>query len=80
MLKTVTVSELRAELAKYLKGLDEGPVAVLSHGKPVAILVEPEMHYALLDRCDMLEDLLRAFRPIARIIKDRSGSGDLGEV
>jgi prevent-host-death family protein len=80
MLKTVTVSELRAELAKYLRGLDEGPVTVLSHGKPVAILVEPEMHYALLDKCDMLDDLLKALRPIARTIEERSDTGDIKAV
>ena len=79
MLKTVTVSELRAELAKYLKGLDEGPVTVLSHGKPIAILVEPEMHYALLDQGSMLEDLLKALRPIARFIVNQSETGDIKE-
>jgi prevent-host-death family protein len=80
MLRTATVSELRAELAKYLKELDEGSVMVLSHGTPVGVLVEPDRYYALLDKCEMLEDLLKALRPIARTIEERSDTGDIKAV
>jgi len=71
MRKTATVSELRAELAKYLKGLEAGPVTVLSHGKPVAMLVEPDTYYALLDKCKMLEDLQEGLLALVKSIEDR---------
>jgi len=43
MLKTATVTELRTELADYLRSLKDGPLLVLSHSRPAAVLVEPEI-------------------------------------
>jgi len=41
MYRTTTVSELRADLSSLLASLKEGPLLVLSHSKPKAVLVEP---------------------------------------
>ncbi len=79
MLRTATVSELRAELARYLKELEEGPLTVLSHGKPIGVLVEPDRYYALLDKCEMLEYLLEGLRAIAKYIEERSVAVDAKE-
>ena len=56
MLRTATVTELRSELASYLDSLREGPLLVLSHSKPAAILIEPEEFDRLLERVEYLED------------------------
>jgi prevent-host-death family protein len=76
MRKVATVSALRAELARYLKRLEEGPVTVLSHGKPVAILIEPEIYYALVDKCEMLENLQEGLLALLQSVADRDVSVD----
>jgi|GEM_PF-1737226 len=58
MYRTTTVSELRADLSSLLASLKEGPLLVLSHSKPKAVLVEPEVFENLLDRIELLEDIM----------------------
>ncbi|NIM95959.1 MAG: type II toxin-antitoxin system prevent-host-death family antitoxin [Anaerolineales bacterium] len=80
MLRTTTVSELRAELASFIKELDDGPIVVLSRSRPAAVLVEPEMFDALLERCEFLEDILDGRRAIAEYLEDRDVAIDAEEV
>lgn len=72
MLKTTTVSELRADLSELIKGLDEGPLLVLSRSRPVAVLVEPEMFDDIIDRFELLEDLVDGRRAVSEYIEDKS--------
>jgi len=80
MIQTVTVTELRAELSDYLDGLAESPVLVLTHGKPAAVLLEPANYEALLDRIELLEDLLDGRRVVAEYSQDPSVAIDAEEV
>ena len=49
MLRTTNVSNLRSDLSSFLKDLDAGPVLILSHSRPTAVLIEPEMFDALVE-------------------------------
>lgn len=65
VLRTTNVSNLRADLSLFLKNLDEGPVLILSHSQPVAMLVDPEMYEGLLEKIEMLEDIIDGRRALA---------------
>ncbi len=80
MLKTTTVSELRSDLSELIKNLDEGPLLVLSRSRPAAVMVEPEMFEAIIDKCELLEDLVDGRRAIAEYIEDNSIAVDAEEV
>ena len=80
MIKTTTITELRAELATLINGLDEGPVMVLARSHPAAVLIEPEMYDALLEKCELLEDLLDGRRLIAEYMEDQNSGVDAEEV
>lgn len=80
MLRTATVTELRAELASYLESLQEGPLLVLSHSKPAAMLVEPAEFDRLLERVEHLEDLLDGRQAIADYLQDPDVALDAEEV
>lgn len=80
MIRTVTVTELRAELSNYLERLAESPVLVLTHGKPAAVLLEPANYESLLDRIELLEDLLDGRRIVAEYAHDPSVAIDAEEV
>ena len=58
--KIVTVSELKANLARVVAQLEARgvPVYVTQHGKPKAVLVKYEEYEALLEKLDDLEDAL----------------------
>lgn len=80
MLKTTTATELRAKLASVLKDLEDGPVLVLSHSRPVAVLVEPELFDAIMEKIDLLEDILDGRRAMAEYLEDREVAVDAEEV
>ena len=80
MIRTATVSELRSELSSYLDGLAEGPVLVLTHGKPAGVLLEPGSYESLLERIELLEDLLDGRRAVAEYRDDPTASIDAEEV
>ena len=65
MFKTTNVSNLRSDLSSYLKNLDEGPVLILSHSRPAGLLIEPEMFDALMEKIELLEDIIDGRRAIA---------------
>ena len=80
MFRTTTVTQLRSELASLLEGLRDGPLLVLSHSKPAAVLIEPEMFENLLERVEYLEDLLDGRQAIAEYLEDPSVAIDAEEV
>lgn len=80
MIQTVTVTELRAELSSYLDSLVESPVLVLTHGKPAAVLLEPANYESLLDRIELLEDLLDGRRIVSEYAQDPSVAIEAEEV
>ena len=41
-MKTISATNLRGQLRDILTGLDDGPVTITKHGKPVAVLAAPE--------------------------------------
>jgi PHD/YefM family antitoxin component YafN of YafNO toxin-antitoxin module len=80
MLKTTTVTELRSSLAMCIDQLDEGPIVVLSRSRPAAVLVEPELFDAMLERLELLEDLLDGRRAVAQYLADPASVLDAEEV
>lgn len=80
MVKTATVSELRAEIADYLKRLEDGPILVMSRSRPTAVLVDPVVFDAMLERIELLEDLLDGRTAVAEYLKDSESAIDAEEV
>ena len=70
MFRTTTVSQLRADLSSLLSSLDEGPLIVLSHSKPKAMLIDPELFDNLVERIELLEDLLDGQRAVTEYLAD----------
>jgi len=80
MLKTTNVSTLRTDLSSFLSDLENGPVLVLSHSRPKAVLVDPELFDALVEKVEMLEDLVDGRRAIAEYRADPELRVDAEEV
>ncbi len=80
MLRTASVTELRSDLAAYLESLQEGPLLVLSHSRPAAVMIEPELFDSLVERVELLEDLLDGRRAIAEYLEDPGAALDAEEV
>ena len=80
MLRTTTVTELRSELSSLLNSLQDGPLLVLSHSKPRAMLIEPEEFDNLLERIENLEDLVDGRQAVAEYHEDPAAALDAEEV
>ena len=80
MLRTTTVTKLRSELATLLGSLQDGPLLVLSPRKPAAVLIEPEMFDNLVERVELLEDLLDGRLAIAEYLENPAIAIDAEEV
>lgn len=80
MLKTVTITELRAELPSYIKGLEDGPVMIMSHSRPAAVLIDPEIYEALVEKIELIEDLVDGRRAMADYRADPDQAVDAEEV
>ena len=80
MLRTATVTELRSDLSSYISKLDEGPLLVLSHSKPKALLIEPELFDNLIERVELLEDLLDGRQALSEYLEDPEMAVDAEEV
>ncbi len=80
MFRITTVTELRADLSSLIASLEEGPLLVLSHSKPKALLIEPDLFDNLLERVELLEDLLDGRQAIAEYIENPDIAVDAEEV
>jgi len=69
MFRTATVTELRSGLASYLQDLEEGPIIVFSHSRPAAVLLEPDVFDAIMEKCELLEDILDGRRALNEYMK-----------
>lgn len=80
MFRTTTITQLRADLSSMLASLEDGPLLVLSHSKPAAMLIDPEMFDNLLERVELLEDLIDGRQAIAEYINNQDIALDAEEV
>ena len=80
MFRTTTVTELRSDLSSILANLEDGPLLVLSHSKPKAMLIEPELFDNLIERVELLEDLLDGRQALAEYIQNPDIALDAEEV
>ena len=80
MLRTTNVSTLRTELSAFLDELQDGPVLVLSHSTPRAVLLDPEVYDSLVERVELLEDLVDGRRAISQYRADPASAEDAEEV
>lgn len=80
MLRSTNVSSLRSDLLAFLKGLDEGPLLILSHSRPAAVMLDPEMFEALVEKIEMLEDLVEGRSAIADYRSNPEHAVDAEEV
>lgn len=80
MFKTTTVTELRSDLARLLKNIDDGPLLVLSHSRPAAVLVDPELFESLIEKCELLEDIIDGRRALSEYMEDRDSAVKAEEV
>jgi PHD/YefM family antitoxin component YafN of YafNO toxin-antitoxin module len=60
--------------------LGEGPVLVLSRSRPAAVLVEPDAFGAILERLELLEDIVDGRAALAGYLKDRRVAVDAEKV
>jgi prevent-host-death family protein len=80
MLRTTNVSTLRTDLSSFLRELEDGPLLVLSHSRPAAVLVDPELFDSLVERVELLEDLVDGRRAISEYRADLNNVVDAEEV
>lgn len=80
MLRTATVTELRAELSSYLEGLKEGPLLVRRRGQPRAIFLELEMYEVLVEKLELLLEVFEARVAIDEYSQDASVAVDAEEI
>jgi len=80
MLRTTNVSTLRTDLSSFLSELENGPVLVLSHSRPAAVLVDPELFDSLVENVELLEDLVDGRRAISEYRADPNSVVDAEEV
>jgi len=60
--RLVKISELHTDTAKWVEASQEGPLLILRHGKPAALLVGLEAFEELLDRLQLRAELDRRER------------------
>jgi prevent-host-death family protein len=65
-MKVATQQEVAADFAEYVKATKEGPVVVMSKGKPVAVLLrsdsEEDVERLLMGHSPKLQSILEAAR------------------
>jgi len=67
-------------MASLLDSLEDGPLLGLSHGKPAAVLVEPEQFRNLIERIEQLEYLLDGRQAVADYKENPGTAVDAEEV
>jgi prevent-host-death family protein len=80
VLRTASVSELRADLSAFIGQLEEGPIVVMSRSHPAAVLVDPAVFDALLENAETLEDILDGRTALTRYAASPDAAVDAEEV
>lgn len=57
--RIVKISKLHTDTAKWVEASQEGPLLILRHGKPAALLIGLEAFEELLDRLQLQAELKR---------------------
>jgi prevent-host-death family protein len=60
--RLIKISELHTDTAKWVEASQEGPLLILRHGTPAAVLIGLEALEELLDRMQLRADLDRRER------------------
>lgn len=80
MLRTTNVSTLRTDLSSFLSDLEDGPVLILSHSTPKAVLIDPDLFDSLVEKVELLEDIVDGRRAISEYRADPKNVLDAEEV
>ena len=68
---SVSVTEIKRDLAAVLRGAAGAPVAVLNHNQPMAYLLSAEQYESLLNKLDDMEDaclvMARRNEPVVKV-------------
>ena len=80
MLKTANISTLRKDLSTFLDQIEDGPVLVLSHSTPRAVLLDHEVYESLVEKVELLEDIVDGQRALAEYESDPRVAVDAEEV
>ena len=56
-MNSIPVSQARDELSDLIDTVSAGPVEILRHGKPVAVIISPEHHTRLEEAYEELDDI-----------------------
>ena len=80
MLRTTNVSTLRTDLSSFLSDLEDGPVLILSHSTPKAVLIDPDLFDSLVEKVELLEDIVDGRRAISEYQSDPKNVLDAEEV
>jgi len=80
MLRTTNVSTLRTDLSSFLSDLEDGPVLILSHSTPKAVLIDPDLFDSLVEKVELLEDIVDGRRAISEYRSDPKNVLDAEEV
>ncbi|MCK5794454.1 MAG: type II toxin-antitoxin system Phd/YefM family antitoxin [Anaerolineales bacterium] len=80
MLRTTTVTALRADLSSQIENLSEGPILILSRSKPKAMLMDVELYENLLERIELIEDILDGRQVISEYRDDPGSFVDADEI
>lgn len=78
--KSATVTELRENLAEYLKDTRSGPLKVMRHSETAAYLVNAKEFEELIEKFEDLLDIVEATKILEEISKDPSSLVDAEEV
>lgn len=80
MFKTANVSTLRRNLSTFLDEIEDGPVLVLSHSTPRAVLLDHEVYESLVEKVELLEDIAEGQRALAEYESDPGTAIEAEEV
>lgn len=80
MLRTTNISSFRKGLSKYLNNLEDGPIFIYSHNRPKAVLVYPELFNTLVEKVELLEDLVDGRRAVEDFQKHPDSAVDADDV
>lgn len=80
MIRTTTVTELRADLSSQIDNLSDGPLQVISRSKPVAMILDPDLFENIIERIELIEDILDGRQAVVDYLEDSNIAVDSEEV
>ena len=80
MSKVTTVTDLRSNLAKYLKDLKGAPLQILQRSKPTAYLLAASDFEKIIEQLEDLEDTVDGISTLQEILENPDMLVDAEEV